>query len=172
MSNKRSTGYRKSIILSMLMWWGFCGREVVGEEIFGEQLAWNADSSRQTRHRRVSVIVSLRRNMNVCQKDCKNWWCFPVALQMVFPSFPPVILIAFSLAGLQLSVCFKIGPHCTRLLVSPSLLPFFLKTTHAVWVWETAQLKRGTLDTIKPKKKLSCYSFVCFSAPLLTTCLS
>lgn len=26
----------------------FCGREVVGEEIFGEHLAGNADSSQQT----------------------------------------------------------------------------------------------------------------------------
>lgn len=42
----------------------------VWEEFFGEQLAGNADSSQQTGHRRVSVIVSLRENMNVCQKDC------------------------------------------------------------------------------------------------------
>lgn len=46
------------------------GGRFVREEVFREQLAGNADSSQQTGHRRVSVIVSLKENMNVCQKDC------------------------------------------------------------------------------------------------------
>lgn len=70
MANKRQTCYWRSIVLSVLMWQGFYGREAVRVEVFGEQLAGNADSSQQTGHRRVSVIVSLRENMNVCQKDC------------------------------------------------------------------------------------------------------
>lgn len=95
--------------------------------VFGEHLAGNADSSQQNENRRVSVIVSLRENMNVCQKHCKKWWRFPVVLQMVFPSSLPITLIAFSLAGLQLPVCFTIGLQCTRLPVPPSRYPLFYR---------------------------------------------
>lgn len=70
--------YWRSIVLSMWMCHSFCGRE----EVFRQQLTGNADSSQQTGHRRVSVIVSLRRNMSVCQRHCKNWLSVPVALQL------------------------------------------------------------------------------------------
>lgn len=174
MANKRQTYWRRlhywrSIVSSVLMWQGFCGREVVGEEVFGEQLAGSADSSQQTGHRRASVIVRLRENMNVCQKDCKDCWSFPVALQMVFPSSPPptptIILIAFLLAGLQLS-CLFYDWTAAHSSACPSLtLASLLKRTHTVWVWETSPLKHGTLYIMKPKTPLSLQACLFFLSP-------
>lgn len=50
--------------------------------------------------------------------------------------------------------------------VCPSLtLSSLWQRAHAVWMWETAQRKRGTLDIIKPKTPLSLQACLFFLSP-------
>lgn len=128
----------------MWMCHGFCGRD----EVFREQLAGNADSSQQTGHRRVSVIVSLRRNMNVCQRHCKNWLSFPVALQL-----DPLHRFDCILTGQCPAACLFYDWTAVHSSARPSFPRSFLffSWEHTLCWCETAQLKPGR---IKPKTLL------------------